>query len=410
VPPEFTDPVNDSIMQAKNAAFSSFLDAIQTQFGSNDEIDFKIALLEKKLDVPFSRLEWRQCKLDEIFVNQMKDIINKIKPTEIECHQIAKYNENAVQKIDLDSLKKRSVNLAHQKYLSELIKMTKAKCNPDKKIEELSVQSVKLEEMAAALDLDTGKAETRSLSASVVAFERKKTKLRSIQDDSSSLTKQISDLKCVIDQSEQDQSSGDQNESDGEKIKDLSKKYNFYIHGGCFYFLSGYLKYCPQSNIFSYNSNVMDRPAWIFHLKNLANTQHLIKCLVELVISKINSITTLREQADVINIFWSQLERLIKSYHLALLRSTFPPQLKIQSNGFDIVQLIKVKAHDDVVKVEWSFQVSQEGLELKYGKQISSYFNNQTLSELVDPVANSLDINQNGCLEKCIKSISCLDK
>ena len=104
--------------------------------------------------------------------------------------------------------------------------------------------------MAAALDLDTGKAETRSLSASVVAFERKRTKLRSIQDDSSPLTKQISDLKCVIDQSEQDQSSGDQNESDGEKIKDLSKKYNFYIHGGCFYFLSGYLKYCPQSNIF----------------------------------------------------------------------------------------------------------------------------------------------------------------
>ena len=104
----------------------------------------------------------------------------------------------------------------------------------------MTVQSVKLEEMAAALDLDTGKAETRSLTASVVALEGKKKELNSIQNDRSSLTKQINDLKCIIKQSEQDQSSGDRNESDGEKkIKDLSKKYNFYIHGGYFYFLGG---------------------------------------------------------------------------------------------------------------------------------------------------------------------------
>ena len=69
-----------------------------------------------------------------------------------------------------------------------------------------------------------------------------------------------------------------------------------------------------------------------------------------------------------------------------------------------------MKTHDDVVKVEWNFLVSQEGLELKSGKQTGSYFDNQTLSDLVDPVANSLDINQNDCLEKCIKSINCLDK
>ena len=102
VPAEFTDPVNDSKIEAKNEAFKSFLTQFEALFGSNSEIDFKIAQTDMKLTMPFSRHEWKDHKLDEIFVNQMKDSVNKIRPTEIECHQIAKFSEDKVQNVDLE--------------------------------------------------------------------------------------------------------------------------------------------------------------------------------------------------------------------------------------------------------------------------------------------------------------------
>ena len=102
VPAEFTDPVNDSKIEAKNEAFNAFITRLQGLFGSNEEIDFTLAKTEMELTMPFSRQEWKEHKLDEIFVNQMKERINKIRPTEIECHQIAKFSEDKVQNIDLE--------------------------------------------------------------------------------------------------------------------------------------------------------------------------------------------------------------------------------------------------------------------------------------------------------------------
>ena len=133
VPAEFTDPVNDSKIEAKNEAFNSVLANLQSLFGSNAEVDFKTAETEMKLTMPFSRHEWKDHKLDEIFVKQMMETVNKIRPTEIECHQIAKYSEDKVQNMDLEvsnnrnlkrkvnhyiqGLQKKSVKLAHHKYL-----------------------------------------------------------------------------------------------------------------------------------------------------------------------------------------------------------------------------------------------------------------------------------------------------
>ena len=102
VPAEFTDPVNDSKVEAKNEAFNDFITRLQGLFGSNEEIDFTLAKTEMELTMPFSRQEWKDHKLDEIFVNQMKERINKIRPTEIECHQIAKFSEDKVQTTDLE--------------------------------------------------------------------------------------------------------------------------------------------------------------------------------------------------------------------------------------------------------------------------------------------------------------------
>ena len=102
VPAEFTDPVNDSKVEAKNEAFNDFITRLQGLFGSNEEIDFTLAKTEMELTMPFSRQEWKDHKLDEIFVNQMKERINKIRPTEIECHQIAKFSEDKVQNTDLE--------------------------------------------------------------------------------------------------------------------------------------------------------------------------------------------------------------------------------------------------------------------------------------------------------------------
>ena len=71
----------------------------------------------------------------------------------------------------------------------------------------------------------------------------------------------------------------------------------------------------------------MNRPAWIFHLGNFANTQNLIQHLVELIARKLMSVPTLKQQAEVINRVWTQLERLIKSYHITMLASKFPPKV-----------------------------------------------------------------------------------
>merc|ERR1719447_1649751 len=59
VPAEFTDPVNDSKIEAKNEAFTAFIARLQGLFGSNEEIDFKIAKTELELTMPFSRREWK---------------------------------------------------------------------------------------------------------------------------------------------------------------------------------------------------------------------------------------------------------------------------------------------------------------------------------------------------------------
>ena len=229
----------------------------------------------------------------------------------------------------------------------------------------------------------------------------------------------------------------------------MSQKYNFHYWGGCFYFCNGYLKYCPQSKVFrngiqmslsfviiqsklysfldktsieyankSYNKNVLNRPAWIFHLESFVNTQNLIEHLVKLIARKLMPVPALKQQADVINRTWSQLERLIKSYHITMLSSKLPPnvsppylqypsfikilfQLKVNLEGFIIEKFIQLK--DNVVQVEWSFIISTDGLELQHGKQTQSMFPCDS-SEEIDAKASSLDVNLDKCLEICINS------
>ena len=69
------------------------------------------------------------------------------------------------------------------------------------------------------------------------------------------------------------------------------------------------------------------RPAWIFHLDNFVTTQNLIEHLVKLIAKKLLSVETLKQQAEVVNKVWCQLERLIKSYHITMLKSKFPPNV-----------------------------------------------------------------------------------
>ena len=71
----------------------------------------------------------------------------------------------------------------------------------------------------------------------------------------------------------------------------------------------------------------MKRPAWIFHLDNFVTTQNLMEHLVKLIAKKLLSVETLKQQAEVINKVWNQLERLIKSYHITMLKSKFPPNV-----------------------------------------------------------------------------------
>ena len=75
---------------------------------------------------------------------------------------------------------------------------------------------------------------------------------------------------------------------------------------------------------------MLNRPAWIFHLENFVSTQNLIEHLVKLISRKLMSVPTLKQQAEVINKIWSQLERLIKSYHITMLASKFPPNVSPQ--------------------------------------------------------------------------------
>ena len=217
-------------------------------------------------------------------------------------------------------------------------------------------QSVKLEELVSSLDLEKAKAETNANKKKIIILETKKNDLQALQEETSSLSERITGLKAEIANQEK-KSLEDSSEIEAERrLKEMSQKYNFHYWGGYFYFCNGYLKYCPQSKVFrngiqmsllfvitklysfvdktsieyankSYNKNVLNRPAWIFHLGNFVNTQNLIEHLVKLIARKLMPVPALKQQADVINRIWSQLERLIKSYHITMLSSKFPPNV-----------------------------------------------------------------------------------
>ena len=95
------------------------------------------------------------------------------------------------------------------------------------------------------------------------------------------------------------------------------------LHSNVIYIVETLFHYANKS----YNKNVMKRPAWIFHLDNFVTTQNLMEHLVKLIAKKLLSVETLKQQAEVINKVWCQLERLIKSYHITMLKSKFPPNV-----------------------------------------------------------------------------------
>lgn len=261
---------------------------------------------------------------------------------------------------------------------------------------------MKLEELVSTRDLEKAKAEGNEYKKKIKVLETKKNDLQALQEETSSLSERIAVLKAEIANQEK-KSLEDNSELEAEKrLNEMSQKYNFHFWGGNFYFCNGYLKYCPQSKVFSYNKNVMNRPPWIFHLESFVNTKNLIQHLVKLIATKLLSLATLKLQAEVINKVWSQLERLIKSYHITMLSSNYPPNLKINDEGFIIEKFIEFK--DNVVQVEWSFIITPDGLELQHGKQTQSMFPSETLSGEINPKASCLDVNLENCLEKCINS------
>ena len=87
---------------------------------------------------------------------------------------------------------------------------------------------------------------------------------------------------------------------------------------------------------------MLNRPAWIFHLENFVSTQNLIEHLVKLISKRLMSVPTLKQQAEVINNVWSQLERLIKSYHITMLASKFPPNVSPQYLSINVTTFIDI--------------------------------------------------------------------
>ena len=111
-------------------------------------------------------------------------------------------------------------------------------------------QSVKLEELASTLDLQSVKAETTEYQNKITALETKKNDLQSLEEETSSLSEKIAGLKAQIDDEEKKSLETNPEIEDERKLKELSQKYNFHLWGGNFYFCSGYLKHCPESGVF----------------------------------------------------------------------------------------------------------------------------------------------------------------